>query len=130
VDFQRDDCQGNPVVAYLRRRGNPQGNITPLVNDAYTLLKDGSTVFTTPLTNEPYSKISGGFNPIYINPLFLRLRVHNHSWYVVERRYTVIRRECRCKRSSRSSCCVSSFKSFCRHFLIVSLADTTLLLLE
>jgi hypothetical protein len=70
VDFQQDDCQGNPVVAYLLRHGNPQGSLTPLANDAYTLSKDGSTVFITPLTNEPYSKISGDFNPIHINPYF------------------------------------------------------------
>jgi fatty acid synthase subunit alpha len=70
VDLQLDDCQGNPVVAYLLRHGNPQGSLTLLANDAYTLSKDGSTVFIIPLTNEPYSKISGDFNPIHINPYF------------------------------------------------------------
>jgi fatty acid synthase subunit alpha len=69
VDFQRDDSQGNPVVAYLRRHNNPQGSLT-LANDPYTLSKDGSTVFTTPLTNEPDSRVSGDFNPIHINPYF------------------------------------------------------------
>ena len=115
VDFQQDDCQGNPVVAYLLRHGNPQGSLTPLANDAYTLSKDGSTVFITPLANEPYSKISGDFNPIHNQSLFLRLRIppwHNHTRYVVERRYSEVRRECCCQRSSRSSSCVSSFESF------------------
>jgi MaoC like domain len=70
VDFQRDDSQGNPVVVYLRHHNNPQGSLTPLANDAYTLSKDGSTVFTTPLANEPYSKVSGDFNPIHINSYF------------------------------------------------------------
>jgi hypothetical protein len=70
VDFPQDDCQGNPVVAYLRRHGNSQGSLTSLANDAYTLSKDGSAVFTTPLTNESYSKVSGDFNPIHINPYY------------------------------------------------------------
>jgi fatty acid synthase subunit alpha len=30
----------------------------------------GTTVFSAPLTNEPYSKVSGDFNPIHINPYF------------------------------------------------------------
>jgi fatty acid synthase subunit alpha, fungi type len=71
VDFQQDDCQGNPVVAYVQRHGTPQGRLTPLANDGYTLTTtEGSTDFSSPLTNEPYSKISGDFNPIHINPYF------------------------------------------------------------
>jgi fatty acid synthase subunit alpha, fungi type len=70
VDFPQDDSQGNPVVAYLRLHGNPQGSLTSLANDAYTPLEDGSAAFTTPLTNESYSKVSGDFNPIHINPYF------------------------------------------------------------
>ncbi|KAA1467738.1 fatty acid synthase [Dentipellis sp. KUC8613] len=69
VEFERDDSQGNPVVAYLQRNGAPQGLPTPLANDGYTLTKSDAT-FTSPLTNEPYSKISGDFNPIHINPYF------------------------------------------------------------
>jgi fatty acid synthase subunit alpha len=34
------------------------------------LTSEGATVFHAPLTNEPYSKISGDFNPIHINPYF------------------------------------------------------------
>lgn len=71
VDFQQDDCQGNPVLAYLQRRGVPQSEPVPLPGDGYALTGgDGATVFTTPLTNEPYSKISGDFNPIHVNPYF------------------------------------------------------------
>ena len=33
VDFQRDDSQGNPVLAYLQRRGMPRGLTTPLANE-------------------------------------------------------------------------------------------------
>jgi fatty acid synthase subunit alpha len=71
VDFQRDDSQGNPVVAYLQRFGSPEGLVVPLSNDGYSLTKsDDSTSFNAPLTNEPYSHISGDFNPIHINPYF------------------------------------------------------------
>ncbi|KAI0067274.1 fatty acid synthase [Artomyces pyxidatus] len=71
VDFERDDCQGNPVVAYLQRNGSAQGLPTPLANDGYTLTTTvGATDFQSPSTNEPYSQISGDFNPIHINPYF------------------------------------------------------------
>ena len=71
VDFQQDDSQGNPVLSYLQRHGTPLGLTTPLANKGYTLTNlDVSTAFNAPLTNEPYSKISGDFNPIHINPYF------------------------------------------------------------
>ena len=71
VDFQQDGCQGNPVVAYIQRHGKAQGSLTELPNGGYTLTNaEGSTLFNSPLTNEPYSKISGDFNPIHINPYF------------------------------------------------------------
>ena len=71
VDFQQDDSQGNPVLAYLQRHGSPQGLTVPFANDGYTLTNaDSGTTFNAPLTNEPYSKISGDFNPIHINPYF------------------------------------------------------------
>ncbi|KAL0065236.1 fatty acid synthase alpha subunit Lsd1 [Marasmius tenuissimus] len=71
VEFQQDDSQGNPVIAYLQRHGSPEGLLVPLPNDGYTLAgTDGSTTFNAPLTNEPYSGISGDFNPIHINPYF------------------------------------------------------------
>ena len=71
VDFQQDDSQGNPVLAYLQRHGTPLGLTTPLANEGYKLANpDVSTAFNAPLTNEPYSKISGDFNPIHINPYF------------------------------------------------------------
>ncbi|KAF8206176.1 fatty acid synthase [Mycena galopus ATCC 62051] len=69
VDFHQENSRGNPVVAYIQRHGTPQGLSTPLANEGYTLTS-GATVFNAPLTNEPYSKISGDFNPIHINPYF------------------------------------------------------------
>lgn len=71
VEFQADDAYGNPVVAYLRRHGIAQGLTVPLANEGYQLTTtEGSTSFFSPLTNEPYSGISGDFNPIHINPYF------------------------------------------------------------
>ncbi|PPQ94469.1 hypothetical protein CVT25_001102 [Psilocybe cyanescens] len=71
IEFQQDDSQGNPVLAYLQRHGSPLGLTTPLANEGYALTNSEiSTVFRAPLTNEPYSKISGDFNPIHINPYF------------------------------------------------------------
>jgi fatty acid synthase subunit beta len=66
VDFQKDDSQGNPVLAYWR--GTPQGLTAPLANGYSLNTPVVSTVFKAPLTNEPYSKISGDFNPIHVNP--------------------------------------------------------------
>ncbi|KAJ3783459.1 fatty acid synthase [Lentinula aff. detonsa] len=71
VDFQADDAHGNPVVAYLQRHGIAQGLTVPLADDGYKLTTtETSTSFFSPLTNEPYSRISGDFNPIHINPYF------------------------------------------------------------
>ena len=73
VDFQRDNSQGNPVVASLQRCGSPEGLVVPLPlpNGGYSLTKlDENTTFNAPLTNEAYLKVSGDFNPIHINPYF------------------------------------------------------------
>jgi len=71
IKFQQDNSHGNPVLVYLQRHGSAEGIITPLSGDGYDLVKDeGSTGFNTPFTNEPYSQISGDFNPIHVNPYF------------------------------------------------------------
>lgn len=70
VDFLQDDGRGNPVLAYLQRHGQPQGLPSPLANDGYTMVAPTATVFDSPATIEPYSGISGDYNPIHINPYF------------------------------------------------------------
>ncbi|EJD06870.1 fatty acid synthase [Fomitiporia mediterranea MF3/22] len=71
VDFSSDDCQGNPVVAYLKRHGTEPNVTAPLSNSGYSLTNANvPTTFSAPLTNEPYSKVSGDFNPIHVNPYF------------------------------------------------------------
>jgi fatty acid synthase subunit beta len=69
INFRQDECKGNPVVSYVKRHGTPQGLPTPLANGGYTFATTDA-VFNAPLNNEPYSKISGDFNPIHINPYF------------------------------------------------------------
>jgi fatty acid synthase subunit alpha len=51
VDFQQDDSQGNPVLAYLQRHGTAQGLTTPLANGYSLNTPDVSTTFNAPLTN-------------------------------------------------------------------------------
>ncbi|KAI5983403.1 hypothetical protein EDD15DRAFT_2390897 [Pisolithus albus] len=68
--LRKEGCQGNPVVAYLQRHGIPEGRLTALANEGYTMTNNVSTDFTAPLTNEPYSIVSGDFNPIHVNPYF------------------------------------------------------------
>jgi fatty acid synthase subunit beta len=71
VDYEAHNSHGNPVVEYLKRHGKAVGNPIPLESGGYSLITDpSSAVFKTPATNEPYSKISGDFNPIHINPYF------------------------------------------------------------
>jgi fatty acid synthase subunit beta len=71
VDFHQDDSHGSSVLAYLQRHSKPQGLVVPLSNDGYALTtSETNTNFKAPLTNEPYSKISGDFNPIHVNPYF------------------------------------------------------------
>ncbi|WVQ99903.1 hypothetical protein IAU59_007046 [Kwoniella sp. CBS 9459] len=70
IDYEAHNLHGNPVVEYLKRHGEQVGQPSPLEN-GYSLIEDPTTaMYTTPATNEPYSKISGDFNPIHINPYF------------------------------------------------------------
>ena len=57
-------------AANLQCHGTPQGLTTHLANGYSLNIPDVSTTFNAPLTNKPYSKISGDFNPIHVNPYF------------------------------------------------------------
>ncbi|KAI0264369.1 fatty acid synthase [Gloeopeniophorella convolvens] len=70
VDFERDDCQGNPVVAYLQRHGSAKSVPVPLASEYHLTSGANPSLYTAPATNEPYSKVSGDYNPIHINPYF------------------------------------------------------------
>jgi len=70
VDFEEEDCHGNPVVAYVQRHGTAEGTVTYLPNDGYTMTDSATTTFTAPFSNQCYSNISKDFNPIHVNPYF------------------------------------------------------------
>ena len=71
IDYEAHNSFGNPVLEYLKRSGKPIGLPIPLETGGYSLITNpASATYTTPATNEPYSKISGDFNPIHINPYF------------------------------------------------------------
>lgn len=71
VDFEAHNIHGNPVVEYLKRHGSAIGAPIPLETGGYALITDpASATYKTPSTNEPYSKVSGDYNPIHINPYF------------------------------------------------------------
>ena len=110
VEFQQDDSQGNPVLAYLQRHGTPLGLTTSFANEGYTLTHpDISTAFNAPLTNEPYSKISGGLTH---QSLFLRLCFasgYYHSRIMVQCCYSPLCRDCGREEPPRSRYCVCFF---------------------
>lgn len=58
-------------MIYLQRHGIPEGRLTTLTNEGYTMSKSVPTTFFTLLMNfEPYSIISSDFNLIHVNPYF------------------------------------------------------------
>lgn len=64
IAYEGGKSLGNPVLEYLKRNGKSVGLAVPLETGGYSLVKDlASSTFTTPKTNEPYSKISGDYNP-------------------------------------------------------------------
>jgi len=70
VDFERDESQGNPVVAYLQRHGSAKSAPIPLPAEYHLTSSTNFSFYHAPSTNEPYSKVSGDFNPIHTNPYF------------------------------------------------------------
>src|SRR5258708_6449200 len=70
IDYSAGVSLGNPVVSYLQRHGEVQGQPV-LFENAYSLTNpEVPSTYIAPVSNEPYSKISGDFNPIHINPYF------------------------------------------------------------
>ncbi|KIJ51487.1 hypothetical protein M422DRAFT_203704 [Sphaerobolus stellatus SS14] len=71
IESRIENAHGNVVLSYLKRHGKPVGTASLFETGGYTLTSsEYPATFNTPLTNEPYSKISGDFNPIHINPYF------------------------------------------------------------
>ena len=70
VNFERDESQGNPIVAYLQRHGLAKSSLMPLTTEYHLMLDSSPSFYRVPSTNEPYSKVSGDFNPVHTNPYF------------------------------------------------------------
>ncbi|KAG8968299.1 3-oxoacyl-[acyl-carrier-protein] synthase [Tulasnella sp. 419] len=71
VSYSHGHSHGNPVVSYLQRHGQAQEYTVKFESGGYSLTSANvPSVFISPATNEPYSKISGDFNPIHVNPYF------------------------------------------------------------
>lgn len=65
--FDQEDCIGNPVMAYLKRHGTIQGDISTLSTSGYEMKsQEVSAEYTAPHSNEMYAEISGDFNPIHV----------------------------------------------------------------
>ena len=74
VSLESGLTKGNPVIEYLNRNGKVISGRTLFENDGYSLSSSSTpSTYVSPFTNEPYSKISGDFNPIHINPYFADL---------------------------------------------------------
>jgi fatty acid synthase subunit alpha, fungi type/fatty acid synthase subunit beta, fungi type len=70
LEYSNGVSVGNPVIAYLQHHGQVQGK-PALFETPYSLTTTSApSTFITPAMNEPYSKVSGDFNPIHINPYF------------------------------------------------------------
>lgn len=71
ISYSADSTShGNPVAEYIKRIGGSSTGPVALPN-GYSLVTGATpAVFKAPATNEPYSKVSGDFNPIHVNPYF------------------------------------------------------------
>ena len=70
VDFECNESQGNPIVAYLQHYGLAKSAPMPLITKCHLTSDSNPSHYNTPFTNEPYLEVSGDFNPIHINPYF------------------------------------------------------------
>ncbi len=78
ADFEHDESQGNPIVAYLQHHGSAKSAPMPLSTEYHLTLDLNPFLYRAPSTNEPYSKVSRGYSPqagqsgttVTINTLF------------------------------------------------------------
>lgn len=69
VNYQAGESYGNPVLDYLSRNGASIEETKPF-SQPISLSSDNSIYL--PASNEPYSIISGDFNPIHTSPIFAK----------------------------------------------------------
>ncbi|TIB03399.1 hypothetical protein E3P94_00662 [Wallemia ichthyophaga] len=74
IGLETGMTKGNPVNEYLKRNGEVINGRTLFENDGYSITKSANpSLYVSPFSNESYSKISGDYNPIHINPYFADL---------------------------------------------------------
>ncbi|EPQ31808.1 fatty acid synthase [Pseudozyma flocculosa PF-1] len=75
IDYSADaPSVGNPVLDYVRRFGRDATDDAVPLDTAYELGHAKSVrTFYAPASNEAYSRASGDFNPIHVNPYFASL---------------------------------------------------------
>ncbi|RUP46910.1 fatty acid synthase [Jimgerdemannia flammicorona] len=76
VDYEAGESQGNPVIEYLKRNGQPIEQAVYFENGGYSVMPSESvfsSAVPSPSSNEPYAKVSGDYNPIHVNPYFADL---------------------------------------------------------
>ena len=73
VDFEHNESQGNPIVTYLQCHGSAKSAPMPLTTEYHLTSDSNPSLYRAPCMNEPYSKVSGDFNPIRTNPYFTAL---------------------------------------------------------
>ncbi|KAE8167417.1 acyl transferase domain-containing protein [Aspergillus tamarii] len=68
VDFTCDDCLGNPVSEFLKRKGIEQGGRIDFERPGWP----GPSSFEVqmPATNHAYAQVSQDFNPIHVSTIF------------------------------------------------------------
>jgi fatty acid synthase subunit beta len=71
VDFECDESQGNPVVAYLQHHGSAKSAPISLTTEYHLMSDSNPSLYRAPSTNEPYSNVFGDFNLIHMNPYFV-----------------------------------------------------------
>ncbi|KAH9953906.1 acyl transferase domain-containing protein, partial [Lactifluus volemus] len=57
-------------MTYLQRYGSTKSPQISIPTEYHLTLSANPSVYRAPTTNEPYSKVSGDFNPIHTNPYF------------------------------------------------------------
>ncbi|KAE8356277.1 acyl transferase domain-containing protein [Aspergillus coremiiformis] len=71
VDFTCDDCIGNPVLEFLKRKGTPEGGRTDFGTPGW--LGPNSFEIKMPPSNQGYAQVSRDFNPIHVSTIFANL---------------------------------------------------------
>ncbi|PLN85638.1 beta subunit of fatty acid synthase [Aspergillus taichungensis] len=71
IDFQSDDCVGNPVLDYFQRKGLSTSNTVEFKTPGWS--GPSSLDIQMPATNQTYADVSKDCNPIHVSTMFATL---------------------------------------------------------